>query len=92
MFSCLYLFLAFSSPVLADDAVYFVRCTPYYRAKGDQCPICGMTLVPKEEMRPQSVGTGTLFKITPDYVAALGVKTTGFHPLSSEKIFGLWSG
>ncbi|MBE2190655.1 MAG: efflux RND transporter periplasmic adaptor subunit [Alphaproteobacteria bacterium] len=77
VFLSLFVFLAFSSPVLADDAVYFCPMHPHITGqKGDQCPICGMTLVPKEEMRPQSVGTEDSFQITPDYVAALGVKTT----------------
>ncbi len=79
-------FLAFAVPAYADDTIYICPMHPHIQGhKGDTCPICGMTLVPKSiedhpsdksmtNSKTEKMNMGV--SITPEYVQALGVKTT----------------
>ena len=77
------LLFAFAPAAIAAEE-YICPMHPHISGeKGDSCPICGMTLVPKVETTPDNTGhegqgasapEGVL-RIDPSYVQALGVKT-----------------
>ncbi|MCB1563686.1 MAG: hypothetical protein KDJ75_08945, partial [Alphaproteobacteria bacterium] len=82
LLTVLFLF-AFTPAAIAAEA-YICPMHPHISGKkGDTCPICGMTLVPKAADMPKrqsheghsaTVPEGA-FPIDPSYVQALGVKT-----------------
>ncbi|OIN87632.1 MAG: hypothetical protein AUJ12_01195 [Alphaproteobacteria bacterium CG1_02_46_17] len=75
-----------SLPAYAEESVYICPMHPHIEGiKGDSCPICGMTLVPKisddasskKKAAQRNIGqSGMGISINPEYVQALGVKTT----------------
>lgn len=78
------LFFMFAPSVLAAEGVYICPMHPHISGeKGDTCPICGMTLVPKitdtQEQQSHKGHNTTApegaFQIDPSYIQALGVKT-----------------
>lgn len=65
-----------------EEQIYLCPMHPHIMGKkGDHCPICGMTLVPKVSGRPPSnpheakSDAGDRLHIDPVYVQALGVRT-----------------
>lgn len=77
----LLLFL-FINPVFAAEEVYICPMHPHIEGEaGDTCPICGMSLVPKQTENTSTSGdkSGAIDEdaivITPEYIQALGVKT-----------------
>lgn len=44
--------------------------------EGDNCPICGMDLVPRENQSSNAQAEDHIFSVDPAYVQSLGVKTT----------------
>lgn len=80
-----FLLFVFIPPAFAAQDIYVCPMHPHITGKkGDICPICGMTLVPKIDKIPQNSahamqgmdaqGKGG-FSIDPSYVQTLGVKT-----------------
>ncbi|MEZ5814236.1 MAG: efflux RND transporter periplasmic adaptor subunit [Alphaproteobacteria bacterium] len=77
------LLCAFVPPAWAAQEVYICPMHPHISGeKGDSCPVCGMTLVPKTNDGPSGEnheGHGDTpegaFHIDPSYVHVLGVKT-----------------
>ena len=76
------LLLLFINPVYAAEEVYICPMHPHIEGgAGDTCPICGMSLVPKQTEKTSASGdeSGTIDEnaivITPEYIQALGVKT-----------------
>ncbi len=78
------LLFVFVQPALAAEDIYVCPMHPHISGEeGDNCPICGMTLVPQMAEMPDGeshdghsaeVPEGA-FKIDPSYVHVLGVKT-----------------
>lgn len=57
IFMFLVLFLVFTPPALAAEDIYVCPMHPHISGeKGDECPICGMTLVPKIDETPVENG------------------------------------
>jgi Cu(I)/Ag(I) efflux system membrane fusion protein len=84
LLSVLLLFTFAPAAIAAEE--YICPMHPHISGeKGDSCPICGMTLVPKAAEIPGSTGHEShsaaapdgAFHIDPSYVQALGVKTAG---------------
>lgn len=78
------LLFVFVSPVWAAQDIYVCPMHPHISGEeGDNCPICGMTLVPKVAEIPKSENHGDqnaeapegALNIDPSYVHVLGVKT-----------------
>lgn len=86
------LLIIFSLPTWAADEIYICPMHPHIEGKaGENCPICGMSLVPKVQDMPDSnmansmeIPGGTV-SISPAYVQALGVKTDTVSPHSFGK-------
>lgn len=75
------LLFVFVPPALAAEDIYMCPMHPHISGEeGDNCPICGMTLVPKMAEMPQGESHNAeapegAFNIDPSYVHVLGVKT-----------------
>ncbi len=76
------LFLVFAVPVQAADEIYICPMHPHIEGEaGENCPICGMSFVPKVQDMSDNNMEGSMVmpegvtKISPKYVQALGVKT-----------------
>lgn len=78
--------LIFTSPAIAAENIYICPMHPHITGEeGDNCPICGMSLVTKISNSSETMDEHTehqtgvpvdAFKINPSYVQALGVRTT----------------